>query len=651
MNLNRHLSDNTFPMKNVLLLFTFVSLYSLELCAQVPFKFDYQAAVRDNQGEILPNQSVFFRFTIHSETAYGDIVYQEFQNLNTNEFGLVNCTIGEGSVTQGALNSAVWLNIQQFLQVEVNIGNGYVDMGSNDLNAVPYALVAEYVNLGLDELTDVITGPLENKNILFYDLDHWEAGTGSEVLQAGSGISISGNTITNAGDMNGNDDANMQLSNLLNTAINTSLVPANSISSLGNQSNRWQNVYLDQGVRFSFGAKITVDQADVFIETPINDYDTDMSFGLGAGVPTSGGDNSFFGFNSGNAISTGSDNSCFGNNSGEDFSTGSNNSAFGSNAGLGLSSGDQNSYFGANAGSYGVNVDNNTYIGFRAGRDNTSGSNNVYVGSEAGISGPGSNNTSVGTFTTPGGGGNNVVIGYAAGTGSASAADNTYVGMNSGGGNGSFNVCLGFDAGGSQTSGSECTFLGYSAEGSGGTYINATAIGYQSSVTASNRVRVGNTSITQIGGQVAWSNLSDARLKKNIAPSTLGLDFITKLEPVTYNFIEGHEGILYTGFLAQDVEKVLNEMGQDFSGITKPENETDFYSIRYAEFVMPLVNSVQELNSKVISLQMENDELKKRVELTEKTDLVEKQQKMIEAMDQKIKSIEIQLQSTQKIKE
>lgn len=598
-------------MKNVFVLLLFVVLGAYEIHAQVPFKFNYQAVVRDNQGEIIANEFVALRFTLHSETANGPVVFQEIQNINTNEFGLVNVVIGDGATIQGTLDSPIWAVFPQFLQVEINTGNGYIDLGSNQLNSVPYALEADHVNLTLDELTDVNLGPPQDNEFLVYDVDHWKSAKVSEALTAGPGISISNNTISATGDLSTSDDANISLSNLLNTALNTDLVPAlGSLISLGYGNRRFWQLYITSSIRMSYGGSIQLDEVDTYIRMPENEYDSDMSMGLEAGEPTAGYDNSFFGYYSGNAISTGIGNSCFGSNSGSDLTTGTNNCTFGVNTGYELASGDQNSYFGANAGNHGVNVNNNTYLGFRAGRDNTDGSNNVCVGSEAGISGLGSNNTAVGASTSAGGGGNNVVLGYSAGTSSANATENTYVGMNSGGGIGSSNVCVGFDAGGNQTTGSDCTFVGYSAESAAGNFTNATAIGYQASVTASNRVRIGNTAITQIGGQVAWSNLSDARLKKNIQPSRLGLEFINKLKPVTYNFIEGHDGILYTGFLAQDVDQVLTEMGEEFSGVTKPENDTDYYSIRYAEFVMPLVNAVQELSVENNDLKTELIELK-----------------------------------------
>jgi hypothetical protein len=56
--------------------------------------------------------------------------------------------------------------------------------------------------------------------------------------------------------------------------------------------------------------------------------------------------------------------------------------------------------------------------------------------------------------------------------------------------------------------------------------------------------------------------------------------------------------IQYTGFIAQEVERAAAELGFDFSGVDKPKNERDLYGLRYAEFVVPLVKAVQELDEK-----------------------------------------------------
>jgi len=82
------------------------------------------------------------------------------------------------------------------------------------------------------------------------------------------------------------------------------------------------------------------------------------------------------------------------------------------------------------------------------------------------------------------------------------------------------------------------------------------------------------------------------------------------------------EEIVYTGFLAQEVEKTVDELGYDFSGVVYPQNENSVYSIRYAEFVVPLVKAVQELSQQnnMLNLQLthqqeEINQLKSELEL------------------------------------
>jgi len=85
---------------------------------------------------------------------------------------------------------------------------------------------------------------------------------------------------------------------------------------------------------------------------------------------------------------------------------------------------------------------------------------------------------------------------------------------------------------------------------------------------------------------------------------------------VTYHYTdEGQANNLYTGFIAQDVERILNEMGIDFSGITKPQNENDFYSIRYAEFVVPLVKAIQEQQQIIDALRSDIETRLQKIEM------------------------------------
>ena len=54
-----------------------------------------------------------------------------------------------------------------------------------------------------------------------------------------------------------------------------------------------------------------------------------------------------------------------------------------------------------------------------------------------------------------------------------------------------------------------------------------------------------------------------------------------------------------------DMSIAANAAGYNFSGIIKPSGPNDFYQLRYSDFVVPLVKSVQELSK-------QNEELKKK---------------------------------------
>ncbi|MFM7902093.1 MAG: tail fiber domain-containing protein, partial [Bacteroidota bacterium] len=138
---------------------------------------------------------------------------------------------------------------------------------------------------------------------------------------------------------------------------------------------------------------------------------------------------------------------------------------------------------------------------------------------------------------------------------------------------------------------------------------------------------------------VGWTTFSDGRYKKNVEEDVPGLDFISKLRPVTYTTditgLDNHypkptpregqelptlgdvskqEKIRYSGFIAQEVEAAAKEIGYDFSGVDKPQKEGNLYGIRYAEFVVPMVKAMQEQQEIIEKQQKQIDELKATLE-------------------------------------
>lgn len=117
-----------------------LTLLTLPSFSQAPNAFNYQAVLRNSGGEIIENQAVTMRFSIRNNTASGPIQYQETRNITTNEFGMVNHAIGTGTVVSGIFGSITWASGVKFLQVELNTGGGFVNLGAEQLRSVPYAL-------------------------------------------------------------------------------------------------------------------------------------------------------------------------------------------------------------------------------------------------------------------------------------------------------------------------------------------------------------------------------------------------------------------------------------------------------------------------------------------------------------------------------
>jgi len=115
--------------------------------AQPPQAFKYQTVVRDGAGEILQNQEVALRMSIHDATAGGTIIYQEIFSETTNQFGLVSLEIGRGTPTIETFDGIDWAVNPKFLEVEIDPegGGSYVSLGTSELVSVPYAMHAETV--------------------------------------------------------------------------------------------------------------------------------------------------------------------------------------------------------------------------------------------------------------------------------------------------------------------------------------------------------------------------------------------------------------------------------------------------------------------------------------------------------------------------
>lgn len=336
------------------------------------------------------------------------------------------------------------------------------------------------------------------------------------------------------------------------------------------------------------------------------------------------GDSSLYNF-------SGLDNTAVGSHALYSNLSGYGNTAVGMRA-LALNIERENTAVGAEALRFNGMGHHNTATGFRALFSNSSGINNTAFGHGALLSNTfGEDNTGIGVdaITNVNTGSGNVSLGYQAMSLLTSGSNNVSIGKHS-----LYN----------NTSGSFNTAVGYYTDMNANSFTNTTAIGNGAIVYNSNTAQIGNSAVTGVffgnpGSTVlyagSYQTLSDERFKYNITENVPGLDFILRLKPVTYYFDEvkfnqfrktgsmislansksNHsEGILHTGFLAQDIEKTADEIGYNFDGVHKPTSDKDNYSIAYTQFVMPLIKAIQEQQDMIKAQQLQINKLAQQLQ-------------------------------------
>ena len=117
---------------------------------------------------------------------------------------------------------------------------------------------------------------------------------------------------------------------------------------------------------------------------------------------------------------------------------------------------------------------------------------------------------------------------------------------------------------------------------------------------------------TQVGTISTNANSlpSDRNFKKNIQDLQLGLNFVSSLNPVTYNYkIDDDDAPVMAGLIAQDVEAALASAGVEANSMTllqhKPteDDKESNYQMDYLKLVPVLINAIQELTERISQLE------------------------------------------------
>jgi hypothetical protein len=92
-------------MKNFTLTFLAMLLTVFYLAGQMPRELSLQSTIRDKNGQIIPKQTVTIKITIREAGINGSVVYTELHNPVTDEQGMVNLVVGQGSLLTGDYSS------------------------------------------------------------------------------------------------------------------------------------------------------------------------------------------------------------------------------------------------------------------------------------------------------------------------------------------------------------------------------------------------------------------------------------------------------------------------------------------------------------------------------------------------------------------
>ena len=82
-----------------LLLLIFNTLLTICVIAQSPMRINYQGIARNSAGNVLTNENIDLRLSIHNGSASGSILYQETRALKTDRFGMFVVAIGSPGAT------------------------------------------------------------------------------------------------------------------------------------------------------------------------------------------------------------------------------------------------------------------------------------------------------------------------------------------------------------------------------------------------------------------------------------------------------------------------------------------------------------------------------------------------------------------------
>jgi hypothetical protein len=155
--------------------------------AQVLYNgINYQAIARDASNSVLANKDLIVEIDIYNSQNSVTPEWSETHLITTNNFGLFNLIIGTGSSTGKGFAidfpKVNWSNGIHKVISYVDFGSGMLNMGEIELQAVPYAIIADSALkapkpiIKLSEIKDIDSKTISTNEALVWNGTTWVAG-------------------------------------------------------------------------------------------------------------------------------------------------------------------------------------------------------------------------------------------------------------------------------------------------------------------------------------------------------------------------------------------------------------------------------------------------------------------------------------------
>jgi len=583
-------------LKNLVIAAAILLLPVASALAAVPNLISYQGLLTDSSGSPLSNGPYLIQFQIYDAATAGNVLWANgYRQVQVTD-GLFDYNLGDSVALPNQLfqnNSSLWLGVKVGTNPEMSprtrlTSSGYALQAlRSDSSGIAVSVYDNSITSGKIADGAVTSDKIADGTIASVDIDT------SQVQQRVTGTAGAGQAIGAINSDGTVKEIAVGTGDITDVTAGTGLSGGGTTGSVTLGVNGAVVPLLSGSNTFTgtnqFNGNITGN-----LNLPASSATTGNILKGGAlFMHNFGIENTFVGQNAGNLTMSGAGNTANGFGALFSNTTGSVNSAIGDNALYSNTTGFGNSAIGASALNSNTTGFGNTASGTNALYSNTTGGGNSAIGDLALYSNTtGSSNSAIGASAL-----NSNTTGF----GNTASGTNALINNN-----GDNNTASGNGALGTNGTGSNNTAIGAETGVSIGNLNNATAIGYGAVVNASNKIRLGNTLVTVIEGQVAYTFSSDKNQKENFraVDGKEVLRKISEFELTSWNY-KGNDpkAIRHYGPMAQDFFAAFGHDGVGAIGTETTINSGDMAGI--------LIVAVQALGK-------ENAELRARLESVEK---------------------------------